>query len=779
MVDMANCIDSMDLIQPQGSRKNMASKRNKPLPRRTGGAAHVFNPKAAALAAEINRSDDPELILKRAFIDAQLHRDWTRVTAIENSLTNVDVRTMARKLGNIAARAMVVSKLDESDFARRIPDGYEYGLAWLVCLTFAQTDADYDSALELAESFVSDAIDKGGFGIHWGYVPMFGPSLAFGNTMRLRMTEVSNQGDYDEMYRLYDYAEGQLIHEIEASSSSVDDHPVSYVVWGTIVTGSHEPIVDLFDESTWCPGFDEKRGTELVELLAETATHSDSEIFVYPRCLSANEAHDFSRAMTTENTVHGIVHDVVKPRMGDDLSGARVHITKIIPNSAPYMDQLLVSFYGKANVLFQTYRLPRTGNSLDVDAERIAEMCRARGLSDIHFVDLATPIGANDAPGYAVDSRGFLVASEVAGIGDAACLIRSMNWEPLHDLDAHVFVGSRRLPSIVSLDRAGAMSVLGEHYVSDVWARIKNSLASPGDPLKLITEALRASWTGSDGDLEWLLESSSPLLLPTRDVALAAQFKLAAGAVVNVTPSLLSLLANTDIGSECPAMYVQPGFEMMYLVLRTPMAALDSQDEEVGRVYIDGVLVQRLDGAAGKALLMDVFLTSGDDVNEPTELLAAAPIRLTWDETLTLGDLRSQVLESEPDLLQALDLFAGVMLYMNSRDARVEKRDDRTAAAALISGLNRKKRRKDHYVRLNSAVDGIMVGPEHVASAPKESLGEHGGNGVAPHYRRGFVRFGQRVGKGRTQTRPVFIPPVLVNANKLVGGSAKKQYTVG
>lgn len=753
--------------------------RPKPLPRRTGAAAHIFNPKAAALAAEINRSDAPEQILKRAFIDAQLHRDWKQVAAIENSLTRLDTRTVARKLGNVAARAQVVSRLDDGELAKRIPDGYQYGLAWLVCLTFAQTDSDFESALEIAESFVDSAVSKGGMGVYWGSVPMFGPSLTFGGPMRLRMTEASSQGEYDEMYRLYDYAAELLHHEAEASIGNADGHPASYVVWGTMVTGSHDPIEDLFDENTWCPGFDEKLGAELVELLAETAIKFKGEIFVYPRCLSANEAYDFSREMRTENTIHGIVHDVVKPRMGEDLSGARVHITKIIPNSAPYMDQLLVSFYGRANVLLQTYRMPRTGNSLDVDVERIADMCRSRGLSDIRVVDLGTPIGANDAPGYAVDLNGCLVASEVAGMGDAARLLRSMNWEPLHDLNAHDYSGSRRLPSILSLERAGSMGVLAEHYASDVWGRMKVSLARPGDPLDFMAEALRASWSGSADDFEWLLEHNASMLLPTRDVALAAQFKLGGGAVVNVTPSLLSLLANTDIGSGCPAMYVQPGFEMMYLVLRTPLTALDQPGEQDGRVYIDGVLVQRLDGAAGKALLMDVFLTSGDDVNEPTELLAAAPIRLTWDETLTLGDLRSQMLESEPDLLQALDLFAGVMLYMNSRDARVEKRDDRTAAAALISGLNRKKRRKDHYVRLNSAVDGIMVGPEHVASAPKEALGEHGGSGVAPHYRRGFVRFGQRVGKGRTQTRPVFIPPVLVNANKLAGGLEKKRYTVG
>lgn len=752
----------------------------KPLPRRTGPAAHVFNPSASSLAAEINRSDDPEQILKRAFIDAQLHRDWLHVAAIENSLTRLDNRTMARHLGNVAARAIVVSRLDEGQFAKRIPEGYQYGLVWLVCLTFARTDPDFETALQIAELFVDRVSRKGGMGISWGSVPLFGPHLVFGGPTRLHMTLASDREDDGEIYRIYEFAEERLHQQVEASTGHEVNHACSYVVWGTVVTGSHDPLVDLFAENTWCPGFDEKIGAELVGMLAEAATAYEGDTFVYPRCLSANEAYDFSRTMISENVVHSIVHDVVKMRMGEDLSGARVHISKIIPNSAPYMDQLLVSFYGRANVLLQTYRVPRTGNSLDVDVGQIAEMCRTRGLTDIRIVDLATPIGANDAPGYAVDSDGHLVDPTVAGMGDASNLIRAMNWEQLHDLTTQGFDGARRLPSIVALERAGAMSLLGEHYTSGVWGSIKEALARPGDPLKLLAASLRAKWHGCVEDFEWLLKySNGSMLLPTREVALAAQFKLADGAVVTVTPSLLGLLASTDIGSECPAMYVQPGFEMMYLVLRTPMAAFDHPDSSGDRVYIDGLLVQRIDETPGKALQIDVFLTAGHDASEPTDLLEAVPLQLTWDEALTLGDLRSQVLETQPDLLQALDLFAGVMLYMNSRDARIVKRDDRAAASALLGGLNRKKRRKEHYVALNSAVDSIMVGPEQATTGPKETLGIHGGNGVTPHYRRGFVRFGQRVGKGLALTRPVFIPPVLVNANKLVGGADKKHYTVG
>lgn len=752
----------------------------KSLPRQSAAAAHMFNPSAASLAAEIDRSTDSEAVLKQAFMDAQIHRDWRRVAAIENSLKRVGDRTLARHLGNVATRAQVVSKLDSGLFAKRIPEGYEYGLAWLVCMVFVRTDPDYETALQIGESFSDRVAQVGGYGIDWGPAALVVPPLAFGGTTRLHMTQAADRGDEEAIYRIHDMAFEMVAREVEASRGREEAHAVGYVVFGIVVTGSNAPLIDLFDEAQWCPGFDiEDVGPRLIEHLAAAAAQYEGETFINPQVMAANVAHDFARSMTTEQTIHGIVHDVVSKRMGGDLHGAHVRITKLVPTSLPYMDQLLVSFFGRSNLLYQTYRMPRTGRSLEEDAERIAGMCRSRGIQDVRFVDLARPIGANDAPGYTVDLEGNLVDGMTAAIGDAAQLIRAPHWGDLHDLSTPGLEGSGKLPAIMAIEKAGALRILGEHYTQETWARVKVALSRHGDPSKLICDELERCWTRSADDLSWLLTNSRQMLLPSREVALAAQFKLASGTTVKVTPSLLTILASTDIGGECPAMYVRPGIEMMYLVLRTPCAAFDNPESDEARVFIDGVLVQRTNDGDGNELLLDVFLTTGRDADLPATMPDVVSLRLQWDDTLTLGDLRSQVKKQDEDLLQALDLYAGVMLYMNSRDARVVKRDDRAAAAAVISGLNRKKRRKEHYVALNSAVDGVVVGPELAPVGVREVLGEHGGAGVAPHYRRGFVRFGQRVGKGRSQTRPVFIPPVLVNANKLLGDLASKTYRVG
>lgn len=751
------------------------------LPRASTAVAHISNPAAAGLARAINKGGEVGSLLRAAFIDAQVHNDWKGVVAIENSLEREDDRTLARHLGNIAARALVVSRRDDGSFAARIPAGFDYGLAWLVCLVYVRTDADTATGFGIGQSFHDRVTSLGGMGIDWGPVAICLPPIAFGGPTRLMATEAASQGDPDTILAIQRHAQDKIQDQVDASSGPASSHSVSYVVWGSVVTGSEDPLRDLFDEEVWCPGVD--RGAisaPLTEVLAAAAAEYHGDTFIHPECLSANEAQDFARMMANEQTIDAIVNAVVRPRVADDLRDAHVRITKIIPHSPPYMDQLLISFWGRANVLFQTFRLPRSGLPLDDDANRIADMCRRRGIRDVKLLELARPIGANDAPGYAVGADGRLISPLLAAIGDATSLIQKLDWRELDESILATQKGTRQLPAVLAVEKQGALSVLGEHYTPSAWLRIKEALAAPGDPCSIIAGALRRTWAGPADDLTWLLDRCEQMMLPSREVALAAQFKLAQGAIVKATPSLLELLAETDIGDDCPAMYLRAGFDLMYLVLRVPAASLDEPDDDDDRCYIDGVLVQRWSDSAGQHLLLEAFLTAGKDVNEPETLLEAVPLRFTLDDDATLGALRGQITEADQDLLQVLDLYAGVMLYMNSRDARVINGHDRTDAAAALSAMNRKKRRPEHYQALNSAVDAICVGPEAPVPGAKQLLGEHGCGGLRPHYRRGFVRFGQRVGKGRVETRPVFIPPVLVNAHKLLGSPPeKKRYMVG
>ena len=76
---------------------------NRP-PRAQGLAANISNPQAANLARQINNGGDVRTLVKEAIVDAQIHKDWSRVAAIENSLLRVDDRTIARHLGAVGTR---------------------------------------------------------------------------------------------------------------------------------------------------------------------------------------------------------------------------------------------------------------------------------------------------------------------------------------------------------------------------------------------------------------------------------------------------------------------------------------------------------------------------------------------------------------------------------------------------------------------------------------------------------------------------------------------------
>ncbi len=752
---------------------------NRP-PRAQGLAAHISNPEAAKLAREINNGGDVRTLVQEAIVDAQIHKDWARVVAIENSLQRVDDRTIARHLGAVGTRAVVVSRLDGGRLAARIPEGYQHGLAWLVCLMFVRLDADLVIADAIAQSFCTKSAEAGGFGVDWGPEPMCLPPLAFGGPIRITTTEGAARGDLRQLYEIRDFAERAV--EAQERASSGDKSGLAHILWGTVVTGTNEPLADLFNEEIWCPGFDHKAlAPAMTRLLAEAANEFDGETYIHPECLSAPAANDFARRMVNEQVISNVVQGRLKFQLGEDLKGASARITKLIPNGLPYMDQLLISIWSRANILVQSLRIPRSGNSLEVDAEIIADFCRAQGIQNVTMPELASPIGANDYPGHTVGLDGAMVKIGVAGIGDASCLIQTLDWDdPEVDGD---LTGVEKLPFILVIDKYGVMTSLGKHYQPQVWQAFKESWSRPGDPIALMKKDMVRFWRGAPDDLPWALDAYALALLPERAHALAAQFKLAGGAIVQVTPGLVDILQNTDIGEDCPSQFLQGGFDVMYLVFRVPADAyLDTSDsDEEDEVFrIDGVLVQRWEEAGVQRLQLDAFITSGPADGSNPFLVEVATLNVAVGESSTLADLHSQMDLDDGVLKQALDLYAGVMLYMNSRDARVLRKNEHTEAAAALAALNRKKRRKEHYQRLNASVDAIHVGPETVDSGGLGLSLSHGRHGVKPHYRRGFVRFNQRFGKGLQQTRPVLIPPVLVNAHKLAGDAPdKKQYVVG
>lgn len=756
---------------------------SKPVPRMSGMAANVSNPKASALAKSINRGGNAEELVRNAIVDAQLHDDWRGVVAIENSLERVEDRTTARHAGYVGTRALIVNRLDANAYAHRLPTGSQSGLAWLVCFVFLRTDGDVETGLQIAETFQERVIEAGSFGINWGKdAVMCLPPVAFGGPTRLSTTLAMGRGDYGTIYDIQDFAINAMQAEVGVSRSLDNTHPVSFILWGTVVTASDNPAQELFDESTWCPGMDfASVAPRITQLLAEAASGFDGDTYIHPECLSATQATEFAQKLTKEQVVDSAMNGAMKSIYGDDLSAAHVRITKIMPKELPYMDQLLIGFAGRANTIATTYRFPRSDKPLEEDAEFIASLCRERGITDIRIIDLNRPIHANDYPGYSVGLDGEWIEGQDARLGDARSLVTSVDWELPEDPPETYTPATHQLPAVIFLDKVGVQSVLEQHYTPNIWGAVKDALSTPCDPMQAVEQVLRGAWQGSAADLEWLLDKYEPALFPHRHDLLCVQFKQCQGTVVRATESLLHTLRETDIGDDCPSTFLRSGFDCYYLLLRVPADAIDEPEDPEHRRYIDGLLVQRWNLGGQEHLLLDVFITSGNDVHTPDIVEDAIALKLVFDESATLAHLRQQIDPHDDLSRQALDLFAGVTLYMNSRDARIERRDDHQKAADALKLLNRKKRKPADYNRVQSSFDAIYVGPEFINDASTVFKGEgHARSGVKPHYRRGFVRYGQRVGKGLTETQPVFISPVLVNAHKLLEGEPrKKQYVVG
>eukprot|EP01034_Spumella_vulgaris_P040167 gene40167-49675_t len=303
--------------------------------------------------------------------------------------------------------------------------------------------------------------------------------------------------------------------------------------------------------------------------------------------------------------------------------------------------------------------------------------------------ELASPIGANDYPGYVVGLDGGVIKISVAGMGDASSLIQSLDWDdPEVDGD---LTGVEQLPFVLAIEKLGVMATLGRHYQPQLWQAFKESLSHAGDPIALMKQDMVRFWRGAADDLPWALEAYEHALLPERSHALAAQFKLASGAVVQVTPGLVEILQNTDIGGDCPSQFLQGGFDVMYLVFRVPVQAYceENEDEDLDEVFlIDGVLVQRWETGGVQHLQLDAFITSGPADGSDPYLTEVATLNAVIEDAATLADLHNQIDPADGVLKQALDLYAGVMLYMNSRDARVQRKDEHTEAAAVIDSAS-------------------------------------------------------------------------------------------
>jgi hypothetical protein len=262
------------------------------------------------------------------------------------------------------------------------------------------------------------------------------------------------------------------------------------------------------------------------------------------------------------------------------------------------------------------------------------------------------------------------------------------------------------------------------------------------------------------------------------------KYHLSEGTVIEATPSLETLLANSDVDLSLPMSMVAPPFRaqylrfgeaaMQYLKVPSPQSADHRFDGAFCFLTRHGVPGDP-EGKCWKLEL--VFIGKRQD-------RYAGHISLLGETDrgdVTVGEWLAEVLggftaadESElhPSMHAAVSYVVRLFLYMALKQARVTPHSEYDEALRRAAGLGERKRAK-LLQRSASLYNGILVGPESLP--PGASEGATGG-GVAPHWHRGHFRM-QPFGAGNQQRKLIFVAPTLIHAEQLQGDvPAPKSY---
>lgn len=743
------------------------------------GLTNVTNPDAAPLASAINRGGDLEALLREALVDAALHHDWARVVALENSLMRVDQRTRARELQALFGRGCFFSRSDNHPWAKHIPDGFDHGIAWLVCCVILRPDQNFSSAILVADKTARKL--RGVTlpdGVLWPdrHALVITPS-GFGPPSRVQMTEEVFAGYSERLVAAQNRAA-----ESERAMDEYADHrrrePIPILTWGCVITGAHDPS-PLFEAHCPVDDLDLSAAAKVITgALADAAEEVGGDCHIHPTLMSALAANAFAlwseREQCIESTLGMVYHN-----------GAPAHVvvSPLVAPNTPYMDMIMVSYWSGYGGSRFAYHFPRSTRPLAEDVERTVGILRSKGVTGLTVVPPRQPRPVNTISGVILDCEGNWRDLEGEERGRAKIIFRDRHWPEFptqHPADGHLLCS---LPTPHLLNRLGVVTIISEHFQKEVAHAVKEELSHPGEPYAAITRAVREQFPNEAALIDEIERFDRGMLHPARALALAIQFKLAGGACAVVSPALQVILDQTDLGDDVPVEMLRPAFDVIYLRFDRPFEPLNEEEAEYSEdpdtFGLDGVMVQRFDDESGTKLLLDGIVVSGGDeedgdfyIHMPLDTITAT---LKVSEEATLGDLRRQVEASDDPVCCGwiLDIVAGVLLYMNSKNARTV---DRTAVPPAPAGGGNPGKREGRPATFGH----ILVGPDAMPDGTVPVVGAK--RTVKIHYRRGYVRVHQRVGKGRSETRPVFIHPVLVNAKLLKSGDSvpeKKDYWVG
>lgn len=273
-----------------------------------------------------------------------------------------------------------------------------------------------------------------------------------------------------------------------------------------------------------------------------------------------------------------------------------------------------------------------------------------------------------------------------------------------------------------------------------------------------------------------LLEHENPESLRNSQTHIANQISvnllycLHKGTVIEATPALESLLANSDVDLGLPMSMVAPPFAAQYLHFgELAMRHLTPPASSMPGHVFDGAFCffgPRAD-APGRWRLELILISKRGDRYSGQVTLAGETDR----GDMSLGQWMEWVLGAadgrlDDDCREAMHAVVSyvvkLFLYMGLKNARRVELNDRDDVLKRAKGLGERKR--DRLLkRTASLYNAILVGPE---TLPAQATSCGGGSAVAPHWRRGHFRM-QPCGPGWQERKLIFVAPVLIHADRL------------
>lgn len=286
-------------------------------------------------------------------------------------------------------------------------------------------------------------------------------------------------------------------------------------------------------------------------------------------------------------------------------------------------------------------------------------------------------------------------------------------------------------------------------------------------------------------------EWEGQLLCAVMEYSRALAWDERSGVAYEVTGPLLDLMANTDIEPDVPIHLVRPPYPVISLRPTSGRSFQDLGFNLLADFPIEEVIVSRLPAVddpevdyLGFELLVPATHPDGLSMGG-LSLFTETFIKIEKNEETPIGVKVLERIgeeergESPEDWLEFVTFLLKILLYITVPSARAERCFERTNMLAAAAAEKNPKRRSKIERDAERAYDRIVIGP---TSIPLEEQGVEavGHREMRTHWRRGFFRR-QRHGEGLSQTKLVFIAPVLVRADRLAGDGpspAPKEYLV-